>query len=49
MHSSTRQSNLQLQNEAALTSVVEYEQSSIESVLRLDWLTHTPVCKIESC
>ena len=28
--------------------LVEHEQSSIESV-RLDSLTHTPVCKIESC
>ena len=27
---------------------VEYEQWSIESV-RLDWLAHPPVCKIESC
>ena len=27
--------------------LVEYEQSSIE--VRLDWLAHTPVCKIESC
>ena len=28
--------------------LVEYEQSDIESV-RLDWLAHTPICKIESC
>jgi len=46
-HSSQRQSNLQLQNQAALY-YVEFEQSSIESV-RLDWLAHTPICKIESC
>jgi len=41
-HSLTRQSNLQPQNEAALMSLVEYEQSSIEKV-RLDWLAHDPV------
>jgi len=28
--------------------LVKYEQSSIESV-RLDWLAHNRVCKIESC
>ena len=27
--------------------VVEYEQSSIG--VQLDWLAHTPACKIESC
>jgi len=42
-----RQSNSQLQNQAALM-FVEYEQWSIESV-QLDLLTHTPVSKIESC
>jgi len=47
-HSSLRQSNLQLQNQAALMSRrIGYEQWRI--VVRLDWLTHTPVCKIESC
>jgi len=40
-YSSTRQRNLQLQNETALQRLVEYEQSSIEKV-RLDWLTHNP-------
>jgi len=28
--------------------LIEYKQSSIEGV-PLDWLAHTPVCKIESC
>jgi len=31
-----------------LRHCLEYEKSSIESV-RLNWLAHTPVCKIESC
>ena len=31
-----------------LRQCLQYEQSSRESV-RLDWLAHTPVCKIESC
>jgi len=47
-HSLTRQSNFEPQNEAVLMSLVEYDQSSIEKV-RLDWLAHDPVCKIESC
>jgi len=46
-HSSLRQSNLQLQNQAALMSC-RNEQWSTRNV-RLDFLTHTPVCKIESC
>ena len=28
--------------------LVDYEQSSIEKV-RLDWLAHILVCKVESC
>jgi len=47
-HKSLRQSNLQLQNEAALMCrrirTVEHTVG-----VRLDWLMHTPVCKIESC
>jgi len=43
-HSSLRQSNLQLQNQAGLRS--RYEQLSTERV-RLDWLAHTLVCEIE--
>jgi len=46
-HSSLRQSNLQEQYQALLRSV-KYEQLSIEGV-RLDWLAHTLVCKIEFC
>jgi len=46
-HSSLRQSNLQLQMRLGWC-LVEYEQSSVERV-RLDWLAHTLVCKIESC
>ena len=45
-HSSLCQSNLQLQNAADLC-LVEYEQSSVG--VQLDWLAHTPACKIESC
>jgi len=45
-HSSLRQCNLQLQNQSPLMSS-RIEQSSVEGVL-LDWLAHTPVCKIES-
>jgi len=45
-HSSLRQGNLQLQNQAALMSC-RIRARSVESV-RLDCLTHTPVCKIES-
>jgi len=44
-HSSLRQSNLQPQNEAALTSPWIRAVEHIESV-QLDWLAHTPVCKI---
>jgi len=47
-HSSLRQSNLQFGKMKLRSCLVEYERSIIESV-RLDWLTHTPVCKIESC
>ena len=45
-HSSLRQSNLQLQNQAALRSL--YGQLIIEGV-QLDRLAHTLVCKIEFC
>jgi len=34
-------------SEVRLRCLNEYEQSSIG--MRLDWLAHTPVCKIESC
>ena len=46
-HSSIRQSNFQLQNEAALIScrIRSVEHRSVW----MDGLTHTPVCKIESC
>jgi len=43
-YSSLRQSNLQLQNQAALMSrrIRVYRCAA-------DWLAHSPVCKIESC
>jgi len=47
-HSSMRQSNLQLQNETALMScrirAVEHRKK-----VRLVWMTHNPIWKIESC
>ena len=44
--SSLRQSNLKLQNEAALMSG---RIQAVERRCAVDWLEHTPVCKIESC
>ena len=46
-HSSLRQSNLQLQNQAARMS---RQIRAVERIgVRLDWLAHTRVCKIKSC
>jgi len=44
-----RQGNLLLYYKMRLPyNLVEYEQSSMEKV-RLDWVTHNPVRKMESC
>jgi len=48
-HSSLRQSNLQLQNEAALMSWRIQAVEHRKHVAGMDWLAHTPVYKIESC
>jgi len=45
-HSSIRQSNLQRKNEAALMSCWI---RAVDHKVRVGWLAHTPICKIESC